>query len=180
MAEARLGDVVQVRFNCLHGSGTVISMSETDPPLEFMVGSERAIKGISKAVVGMRAGEHKTVTVPAEEGFGAYNPKLVFRIRRAALPSDARIGDPISAQVGEKDTRVWITALDDEFATVDGNHPLAGQTIVLQVWLVGIRATAAQHHARPTPTASAAPKSQSQERRRGSEPGQRHRRRTRP
>jgi peptidylprolyl isomerase len=183
MAAAQLGDVVQVRFNCLAGNGTVIAMSEAERPLEFTVGSDRAIQGLSKALVGMHEGENKTVTVPAEEGFGPYNAKLVFRVRRAALPSEARIGDRVTALLGDKPALVWIRAFDDEFATVDGNHPLAGQTLVLQVWLIGIRtpATGVQGPARSPPTAGAVTQSQptGPGRRQGLKPGQRNQRRKR-
>jgi peptidylprolyl isomerase len=140
MTRASTGDIVQVRFTCLAADGSMVGIAETDQPLEFRLGSERAITGLNRAIVGMQEGEMKTVAVPVDEGFGPRDAKLVFRVRRAALPNETRVGDRVPAQMGEKKSQVWVTALDNEFATVDANHPLAGQSLVLQIWLIGIRA----------------------------------------
>src|SRR6516162_6069150 len=139
MASAQLGNVVQIRCNCLAMDGTMISMSDGDKPLEFVLGSERVINGLNRAIIGMHEGENKTVTVPAEEGFGPRDPKLIFRLRRAALPNSAKVGDRVPALLGDKPARVWVTALEEEFATVDGNHPFAGQSLVLQIHVIGIQ-----------------------------------------
>jgi peptidylprolyl isomerase len=139
MAAAQIGDIVQVRCNVLAGNQTVIAMSEGDKPLEFILGSEQVIQGLNRAVVGMHTGENKTVTVPPEEGFGPLQPKLVFRVRRAALPENVKVGDSIPAMLGAKSGNVWVTAIEAEYATVDGNYPLAGQSLVLQICVVEIR-----------------------------------------
>ena len=153
MASAQLGNIVQIRCNCLATDGTMIAMSEGDKPLEFVLGSEQVINGLNRAIIGMHEGENKTVTVPPEEGFGPREAKLIFRIRRSALPSSAKVGDRVPALLGDKPARVWVTALEEEFATVDGNHPFAGQSLVLQIHIIGIRSAVAA----PPKTAIASP-----------------------
>jgi peptidylprolyl isomerase len=121
----------------------MIAMSEGDTPLEFVLGSERVINGLNRAIVGMHEGENKTVTISSDEGFGPREGKLIFRVRRAALPSDVKVGDRVPALLGDKPVRVWVIALEEEFATVDGNHPFAGQSLVLQIHVIAIRSAIA-------------------------------------
>jgi FKBP-type peptidyl-prolyl cis-trans isomerase 2 len=42
-------------------------------PLEFTVGGGQMIKGFDEAVIGMRVGDEKTVTIPPEKGYGVSN-----------------------------------------------------------------------------------------------------------
>lgn len=45
-------------------------------PLSFAVGAGQMIPGFDKAVVGMKTGEKKTVTIPPEEAYGQVQPEL--------------------------------------------------------------------------------------------------------
>jgi peptidylprolyl isomerase len=138
MTPARKGDVVKIRYTGLAADGTQFGTSENDAPLEFTLGSAQTIEGLNQALIGMQDGERKTVTVPLEQGFGPREPKRIYQLKRSSLPSNVRIGDRLTAQAGNQAVPIWVTNLDDEFATVDANHPLAGQSVVLHIELVAV------------------------------------------
>lgn len=50
--------------------GKVVDKSEGNGPLEFTAGSGELIQGFDEAVMGMKLGEEKTVTVPPEKAYG--------------------------------------------------------------------------------------------------------------
>ena len=50
--------------------GKVVDKSEGNGPLEFTAGAGELIEGFDEAVIGMKLGEEKTVTVPPEKAYG--------------------------------------------------------------------------------------------------------------
>lgn len=102
------------------------------------------IEGLDRALAGMQVGEKKSITVTAEEGFGPRRPELQQQVPRTALPEDVKVGDRLLARTGDTPLYVWVRDLDGEKATVDGNHPLAGQTLLFDVELVSIEAAIPQ------------------------------------
>ncbi|MCX9009704.1 MAG: FKBP-type peptidyl-prolyl cis-trans isomerase [Candidatus Methanoperedens sp.] len=49
-------------------------------PLQFTVGKGEVIKGFDEGVVGMNAGETKTLTIPPEKGYGNMDPRAIQTI----------------------------------------------------------------------------------------------------
>lgn len=138
MNHAQQGDIVHIHFTGRLENGAVFGSSENHDPIQLTLGSEQMIMGLDRALVGMHVGEKKTVTVPVEEGFGPRRPELQQQVPRKALPGDAKVGDRLSARSGDATLYVWVRALDEDTAVVDGNHPLAGQTITFDIEIVAI------------------------------------------
>ena len=142
MAQVKQGDRVQIHYTGRLPDGTVFDSSREREPLEFEAGSPELIPGVSLAVVGMSAGEERTVTVPPAEGYGDRNEEMVQEVPRDVLPENVQVGDPLRAQAGEQEIQVWVKELGEETALVDGNHPLAGHTLEFDVELVAVVAEA--------------------------------------
>lgn len=64
------GSVVKVEYVAKLADGTVVDKSEGNGPLEFTAGTGEMIQGFDEAVIGMKVGEEKTVTVPPEKAYG--------------------------------------------------------------------------------------------------------------
>ena len=65
------GDKVKVEYIAYLTGGQIVDQSKGRGPLEFTVGGGEMIKGFDEAVVGMKLGEEKTVTIPPEKAYGA-------------------------------------------------------------------------------------------------------------
>src|SRR4030066_1870095 len=87
-AQAKNGDTVQVHYTGKLADGTVFDSSVERGPLEFTLGAGQVIPGFDKAVLGMKVGEKKTVTIPSDEAYGPYRNDLTLEIPRADLAKD--------------------------------------------------------------------------------------------
>lgn len=144
MNHAQPGDLVRIHFTGRLENGAIFGSSQSEEPVQLTLGSEQMIAGLDRALVGMQVGEKKSVTISEEEGFGPRRPELQQQVPRTALPDDVKVGDRLLARAGETPLYVWVCGLDGETATVDGNHPLAGQTLLFDVELVSIEPATAQ------------------------------------
>lgn len=138
MAVARDGDLVRIHYTAMTAEGGVFETSAKRDPLHFIAGSDEVIRGISQAVIGMREGETRKVTIPPEEGFGLRDPSLEQIVPRSVLPEGLNEGDQTTASFGDEELDVWVQRLDRDDAVVDANHPLAGETLVYEIELVNI------------------------------------------
>jgi peptidylprolyl isomerase len=138
MAQAQKGDKVKVHYTGKFPDGTVFDSSEGGDPLEFTAGGTELIPGVSNAVVGMEPGQSKTVEIEPSEGYGDRQEGMEQTVPRNMLPAEAKVGDPLQAQAGDQTIVVWVKELDDNEATLDANHPLAGQTLVFDLEMVAV------------------------------------------
>jgi FKBP-type peptidyl-prolyl cis-trans isomerase 2 len=141
-AVAKNGDVVQVDYTGKLADGTVFDSSIGREPLEFTLGAGQMIPGFEKAVLGMKVGEKKTVTIPADEAYGPHRDDLILEVPREKLPSD--ITPEVGQQLGlrQSDGRtaiVTITSVSDNVVTIDANHFLAGKDLTFEIELVKIK-----------------------------------------
>jgi len=88
-AVAKTGDTVQVNYTGKLADGTVFDSSAGREPLQFTLGKGETIPGFEKAVLGMKVGEKKTVTIPADEAYGPHLDDMVVEVSRDRIRSDA-------------------------------------------------------------------------------------------
>ena len=132
------GDQVEIEYVGKLEDGTVFDSTDGRGAFAFEAGSANIIRGMSDAVVGMGVGQEKTVTIPPENAYGDHNTDLVIRIPRERIPADAKVGDALSD--GNPGGQVWyVTEMTPEETVLDGNHPLAGKTLIFEVRLIGIK-----------------------------------------
>ena len=141
MAQAKQGDTVHVHYTGKLGDGTVFDTSRERFPLQFVVGKGQVIAGFEKAVIGMNAGESKTVTIPVDQAYGPRREDMVVTMERSQLPADlnASVGQRLQmTQADDKNILVTVTAVTDTTMTLDANHPLSGKELIFDIELVKI------------------------------------------
>lgn len=141
-AVVKKGDKVSLEYTGTFSDGTVFdSSSKHNSPLKFEVGSGLVIPGFDQAVVGMKVGDSKKITIQPADAYGDVNPELVQQVPRKELPADREpkvgMGLVVGAPGGQQ-TRAMITAVDAEFITLDMNHPLAGKVLNFDIKLIEI------------------------------------------
>jgi len=137
MAPVSTGDLVRIHYTSRSLEGSVIETSDLRNPLEFRVGAEDLIPGLSLGLIGMQLGESRTITAPPERAFGRQNPELVQSVPVSLLPEQAQAGDQLAVSLHGTTLDVWIQKRSRLEAVIDANHPLAGETLVIDVKVVG-------------------------------------------
>ncbi len=131
------GDRVQLHYTSFAADGCVIETSGRREPLEFVAGGPEVILGVSRAVIGMRVGERRRIAVPPEQAFGFRDSKLQQQAARLGILKNIDEGDQLTAEVAGQELDVWVRATADDEITLDGNHPLAGESLVFEIEVVG-------------------------------------------
>jgi peptidylprolyl isomerase len=141
VAQAKEGDKVKVNYTGSLEDGTVFGSLAEEGPLEFTIGERNVLPSFENAVIGMNEGDTKTVSIDPEEAFGHRKEDLIFDVERTKLPPgiDLKLGEVLRVgSDGGEDFDVIIANIDDEVVTLDGNHPLAGKVLNLEIQLVEI------------------------------------------
>ena len=131
------GDTVSIWYTGKLDDGTVFDSNEGQETFTFEAGGQQVIPGMSEGVVGMQIGEEKTLEIPPDQAYGAPVEELVIKVASDKIPSDVKVGDALSD--GTPGSPNWIvTDVGSEEVTLDGNHPLAGKTLIFDVKLDSI------------------------------------------
>ncbi len=141
MTQAKNGDTVKIHYTGTLSDGRVFESSKEGDPFEFVIGEGNVISGIEKEVEEMSVGDKKQISIPPEEAWGERREDLVVDVPKDEIPENISPEIGMQLQVGNQDgstLRVTVTHVDDEKVVLDGNHPLAGQTLVFDLELVEI------------------------------------------
>ncbi len=141
MTQANYGDTVKVHYIGKLNDGTVFDSSIQRDPLEFTIGQGQIIRGFEQAVVGMRAGELKTTSVPPEAAYGPHRDEMVIEVDLTFFPNNVNPEVGQQLQIHQADGQsiiVTVTDVSDTSATLDANHPLAGKDLTFDIELVAV------------------------------------------
>jgi len=134
-------DVVTMGYTLKNSGGEVLDSADAKAPLNYLHGAKNIVPGLEEAIEGLAIGGKVDVTVPPEKGYGEDDSGLRLKIPRANFPADADIKPDMqfaSEMDGHKQVFTVISVENDEI-NVDGNHPLAGQTLHFSVEILGVR-----------------------------------------
>lgn len=135
------GSKVSVEYTGSFDDGTVFDTSEGKAPITFVAGNSEVIKGFDDAVVGMKKGEQKKITISTQEGYGDRDEKLQQQVPRSVFPQEMKLEKGMGFSFKTPQGQVihaTITDANAETVTVDMNHPLAGKNLVFGIKVVDI------------------------------------------
>ena len=135
--------VVAFHYTLTNQAGNTLDSShQREEPLTYLHGYGNIIPGLEKALIGKQTGDKLDVTVAPEDGYGERNDGLIQQVPISAFEGsegNLQPGMQFQAQT-EAGPRVFtITAVEGDDITVDGNHPLAGETLSFSVEITDVR-----------------------------------------
>ena len=133
--------VVTIHYTLKDDSGTVLDSSAGGEPLAYIQGHGNLVSGLEKALEGQQDGVTLAVSVPPAEGYGLRDEDLIQRLPKRSLQGSGEIRKGMQFQASTADgMRVFtVTALVGDMVTLDGNHPLADQTLHFDIEIIGVR-----------------------------------------
>ncbi len=139
VADVRDGRVITMEFEIKDSKGEVIDSSGERGPMRYLQGGG-AIVGLEKAIVGLEVGAELSVDVAPEEAFGLHDDARIMEVGRDQIPDDVKVGEVVMAQHPQGQVRLTVVEVSDEIVKLDGNHPLAGETLHFQVKVLNVEA----------------------------------------
>ena len=118
-----------------------------EEPIEFLLGGQDLLTKIEEHLQGHQAADTLAFQLEPEEAFGDYDETLVFLEARALFPEGIEEGmtfDGATLPVGTsadtpKDKIYTVTEIYPEHLVLDGNHPLAGIALRLNLKVESVR-----------------------------------------
>lgn len=118
-----------------------------DEPVEFYVGGEDLLPSIESALLGKRDGEELALYLEPEHAFGDYDENLVFLEARSLFPEEMEEGMVLEGRALPEGARsdvdgdilLTVTEMYPEHVVLDGNHPLAGIAMQLELKIHTVR-----------------------------------------
>ena len=136
--------VVSLTWRLEDAQGTLID--ELEAPVEFFYGGDDLLAKVEEALEGQEAGFETKLHLEPEHAFGEYHPELVFFEERSIFgeniePGMQFDGPPQGATTEGLPADAIYTATEvyDTHVVLDGNHPLAGIALRLDVKVRDVR-----------------------------------------
>jgi FKBP-type peptidyl-prolyl cis-trans isomerase SlyD len=137
------GKVVSLCYMLKNDKGEELDRADKAEPFTYLHGASQIVPGLESAIEKLKPGDKKKVTVSAEEGYGEIDPNLRLSIERSVFPTDMPLkpGVQFEASLGEEGGEAVFTiqSVEGDKVHVDGNHPLAGQTLHFEIEVLAVR-----------------------------------------
>lgn len=138
--------VVLIHYTLKDDAGKVIDSSSGGEPLAYIQGHGNLVPGLEKALEGKADGDKVVVSLAPADGYGTRNDSLVQRVPKRSLQGagEIRKGMQFQAQTEEGMRVFTVTGIVGDMVSLDGNHPLADQTLNFDVEVVSVREATAE------------------------------------
>ena len=143
--------VKQDSFLTLHYRISLVDAAEPvmstfgDRPATIQLGTGQWAQGLEGCLLGLEEGDRRLFRLHEDEAFGPRNPQLLQRLKRSLVEQHSDRNDPIHAgdlldfprPDGGRYAGV-VKEINQDYALIDFNHPLAGQAIEFEVELISV------------------------------------------
>jgi FKBP-type peptidyl-prolyl cis-trans isomerase SlyD len=133
--------VITMQYSLANGQGIVIHAA-TSPPVKYLHGSGMLFKKLEQALENHRAGDIITVRLLPDDAFGKRKMELLCQVPLQEFPPEEQIrvgGSVVGKGEDGEEIRFVVADIRDGVAHLDGNHPLAGQSLVFEIEIQAVR-----------------------------------------
>lgn len=143
--------VVTLKYQVTDSDGNIVDSGSA--PLVYLHGGYDGIfPRIEELLHGKRIGDKLDIRLQPDDAFGEYDAELVLIEPRNLFPDNIEVGmqferaaeHELGSAEQEDDLLFTITDIAEGKVVIDGNHPLAGQTLVFACEVSDLRAATAE------------------------------------
>jgi len=136
--------VVSLVWRLEDAQGALID--ELKDPVEFFFGGVDLLAKVEEALTNQEVGFHANLHLEPEHAFGEYDSDLVFFEERSIFPEQIELGmqfdglpEGATTQGMPADAVYTVTEVYPTHVVLDGNHPLAGIALNLDLTVKDVR-----------------------------------------
>ena len=133
--------VITMQYSLENDQG-IVFREGTSVPVKYLHGSGTLFPKLEQALDNHRVGDILTVRLLPDDAFGKRRVDLLCQVPSQEFPRGEDIivgGSVIGKDENGNDVRFTVTDIRDSVAHLDGNHPLAGQTLIFEIEVQAIR-----------------------------------------
>ncbi len=138
--------VVSITYQLANSDGEVLE--QTEEAISYLHGGyDNIFPTVEEQLQGKQVGDALTVILEPDFAFGEYDAELVRVEDKERFPvPDVAVGMQFEGESddGEEMLLYTVTEITDDSIVVDGNHPLAGQTLKFSCTVTEVRPASAE------------------------------------
>jgi len=132
--------VVRLEYRLYDEEEELVEAPGPEEAMEFIFGVGQAPLALERAIDGLRVGQSRRVLLPPAQAFGPRDDSALISVEAGELPPGASPGDEFEAEREDGETVfLRVVELEDGVAWLDANHPLAGQSVTLELQVLELR-----------------------------------------
>jgi FKBP-type peptidyl-prolyl cis-trans isomerase SlyD len=136
--------IVTLTFRATDAHGKVLEDGKT-PRAYLHGGHGNTLPGIEKALEGQEAGYAATLVLAPEDAFGERDESLATSIPKRDFPPGVKVGAQLQGTNEQGEQQAFtVMKIKGDTVLLDGNHPLAGQTLHFAVKVLEVKAASAE------------------------------------
>lgn len=133
--------VVAIHYKLTDNKGQTLDSSEGNEPLTYLHGFGNIIPGLEEELEGKEQGDKLSVSIPPEKAYGVRDDKNTLQVKRDQFEgvNDIKLGMQVQTQGKNGIQHYTVSKIFGDTIILDGNHPLAGETLNFDVEIMEIR-----------------------------------------
>ncbi len=131
---------ITLHFTLRLAGGEVVDSTLERAPATFLFGDGSLLPGFEQALLGLKAGDRRSVLIDPNTGFGERNPENIQRLDRTLFAPTMPLEPGLMVSFADKKGELpgVVVDFDDDKVTVDFNHPLAGRDLTFEVEILAV------------------------------------------
>jgi FKBP-type peptidyl-prolyl cis-trans isomerase SlyD len=136
--------VVTLTFRATDAQGKVLEDGK-EPRAYLHGGYGNTLVGIEKALEGQEKGFETSLVLAPADAFGERDESLVTSIPKSEFPAGVKVGGQLQGQDDQGHQQVFnVIKIKGPTVMLDGNHPMAGQTLRFALKVMDVQAASAE------------------------------------
>ncbi|RUO41562.1 peptidylprolyl isomerase [Pseudidiomarina aestuarii] len=117
------------------------STKMTNKPAKCRMGDGSLTENFEACMIGLKAGDEREFELAPKDAFGEPNPDNVYQVDATKFPADNKpeVGSIFTfPQPDGTELPGIVRGINEQFVTIDFNHPLAGQRVIFAVEILEV------------------------------------------
>lgn len=132
---------VSIHYILTDSTGKQLDSSRDEDPMVYLHGSGQIISGLENALLGKNIGDKFKTTIVPVDAYGEKREDMLQIVPMTMFEGmdKVEVGMQFHADASQGVNVVTVTKIEGDEVTIDGNHPLAGETLTFDVEVMDIR-----------------------------------------
>ena len=132
---------VSIHYILTNNANEQLDSSRGDEPMKYLHGSGQIISGLENALTGKVAGDKFKVTVAPDEAYGEKKQDMLQVVPMSIFEGAGKVevGMQFHADASHGVNIVTVNKIEGDQVTIDGNHPLSGESLTFDVEVINVR-----------------------------------------